>query len=198
VTDPVRPKFGDQHFKTVIALVELQKLRSGAYPEQLKDLQFTGDWDAIAINCWRRPGFEPWRRRGIEPGRSPRARMNASFRPLLVAQWSVGTSRESGSLCRRRQDHSLRRANSDHCGSKVDARMTPRLADEASIETFPHTLGHKRSDDLVYFAAADTRRGSSWKRAAQRDVSKEVRVETTDWKLAVKFVPGRHGRRCSF
>ncbi len=25
-------KFGDQHFKTVIALVELQKLRTGAYP----------------------------------------------------------------------------------------------------------------------------------------------------------------------
>lgn len=43
-------KFGDQHFKTVIALVELQKLRSGSYPEQLKDLQFTGDWGAIAIN----------------------------------------------------------------------------------------------------------------------------------------------------
>jgi hypothetical protein len=43
-------KFGDQHFKTVIALVELHKLRSGSYPEQLKDLRFTGDWDAIAIN----------------------------------------------------------------------------------------------------------------------------------------------------
>jgi hypothetical protein len=43
-------KFGDQHFKTVIALVELHKLRSGAYPEQLKDLRFTGDWDAIAIS----------------------------------------------------------------------------------------------------------------------------------------------------
>ena len=43
-------KFGDQHFKTVIALVELHKVRSGTYPEQLKDLQFTGDWDAIALN----------------------------------------------------------------------------------------------------------------------------------------------------
>jgi len=42
-------KFGDQHFKTVIALVELHKLRNGSYPEQLKDLQFTGDWDAIAL-----------------------------------------------------------------------------------------------------------------------------------------------------
>ncbi len=36
-------KFGDQNFKTVIALVELQKVRSGAYPEQLKDIQFIGD-----------------------------------------------------------------------------------------------------------------------------------------------------------
>jgi hypothetical protein len=43
-------KFGDQHFKTVIALIELHKVRNGAYPERLKDLQFTGDWDAIALN----------------------------------------------------------------------------------------------------------------------------------------------------
>ena len=42
-------KFGDQHFKTVIALVELHKLRNGSYPEALQDLQFTGDWDAIAL-----------------------------------------------------------------------------------------------------------------------------------------------------
>ncbi len=43
-------KFGDQHFKTAIALIELHKVRTGAYPENLKALQFTGDWDAIAIN----------------------------------------------------------------------------------------------------------------------------------------------------
>jgi hypothetical protein len=42
-------KFGDQHFKTAIALVELHKLRTGSYPQSLKDLQFTGDWDAIAL-----------------------------------------------------------------------------------------------------------------------------------------------------
>ena len=42
-------KFGDQHFKTTIALVELHKVRTGSYPESLKDLQFTGDWDAIAL-----------------------------------------------------------------------------------------------------------------------------------------------------
>jgi hypothetical protein len=42
-------KFGDQHFKTAIALVELHKVRTGSYPESLKDLKFTGDWDAIAL-----------------------------------------------------------------------------------------------------------------------------------------------------
>ena len=42
-------KFGDQHFKTAIALVELHKVRTGVYPEKLSDLQFTGDWDAIAL-----------------------------------------------------------------------------------------------------------------------------------------------------
>ena len=43
-------KFGDQHFKTVIALVELHKTRTGSYPESLNDLRFVGDWDAIAIS----------------------------------------------------------------------------------------------------------------------------------------------------
>jgi hypothetical protein len=43
-------KFGDQHFKTVIALVELHKVRSGTYPNTLKDMPFTGDWDAIAMS----------------------------------------------------------------------------------------------------------------------------------------------------
>src|SRR2546427_4686813 len=44
-------KFGDQHFKTAIALIELHKVRNGQYPESLKALQFTGDWDAIAISA---------------------------------------------------------------------------------------------------------------------------------------------------
>ncbi len=43
-------KFGDQHFKTAISLIELHKVRYGVYPESLKDLKFTGDWDAIATN----------------------------------------------------------------------------------------------------------------------------------------------------
>jgi hypothetical protein len=42
-------KFGDQHFKTAISLIELHKVRTGAYPETLKDLKFTGEWDAIAL-----------------------------------------------------------------------------------------------------------------------------------------------------
>lgn len=43
-------KFGDQHFKTIISLVELHKLRFGSYPESLKDLRFLGDWDPIALH----------------------------------------------------------------------------------------------------------------------------------------------------
>jgi len=42
-------KFGDQHFKTAIALIELHKVRTGVYPETLKDIRFTGEWDALAI-----------------------------------------------------------------------------------------------------------------------------------------------------
>ena len=42
-------KFGDQHFKTVISLIELHKIRFGKYPNSLKDLRFTGDWDLIAL-----------------------------------------------------------------------------------------------------------------------------------------------------
>lgn len=42
-------KFGDQHFKTAISLIELHKIRTGAYPDALADLKFTGEWDAIAL-----------------------------------------------------------------------------------------------------------------------------------------------------
>lgn len=51
-------KFGDQGFKTAIALIELHKVRFGEYPEQLRDLQFTGDWDPIALRSveYRRTG----------------------------------------------------------------------------------------------------------------------------------------------
>jgi hypothetical protein len=40
-------KFGDQHFKTAIALIELHKIRFGEYPKDLNDLKFVGEWDRI-------------------------------------------------------------------------------------------------------------------------------------------------------
>jgi hypothetical protein len=42
-------KFGDQHLKTAVALIELHKVRFGKYPDSLRDLKFTGDWDQIAL-----------------------------------------------------------------------------------------------------------------------------------------------------
>ena len=38
-------KFGDQHFKTTVALVELYKVRHGDYPEALSAIDFAGEWD---------------------------------------------------------------------------------------------------------------------------------------------------------
>jgi hypothetical protein len=43
-------KFGDQHLKTAVALVELHRIRTGHYPASLSDLTYVGDWDAIALN----------------------------------------------------------------------------------------------------------------------------------------------------
>lgn len=43
-------KFGDQHFKTAIALIELHKIREGEYPEGLDNLKYTGDWDKIIFH----------------------------------------------------------------------------------------------------------------------------------------------------
>lgn len=42
-------QFGDQHFKTAIALIELHKIRYGEYPENLSKLKFVGDWDQLAL-----------------------------------------------------------------------------------------------------------------------------------------------------
>ena len=44
-------KFGDQNFKSAIALIELHKVRFGSYPERLSDLKFTGDWDQIWMSA---------------------------------------------------------------------------------------------------------------------------------------------------
>lgn len=42
--------FGDQHFKTAIALIELHKVRYTEYPESLKELKFLGDWDTVIFH----------------------------------------------------------------------------------------------------------------------------------------------------
>jgi len=41
--------FGDQHLKTSVALIELHKVRYGKYPDKLRDLKFTGQWDQLAL-----------------------------------------------------------------------------------------------------------------------------------------------------
>lgn len=42
--------FGDQNLKTAVALIELHKVCTGRYPASLQDLQFTGQWDQLAIH----------------------------------------------------------------------------------------------------------------------------------------------------
>lgn len=42
--------FGDQNFKTAVALIELYHVRHGAYPATLRDIDFTGGWDALALS----------------------------------------------------------------------------------------------------------------------------------------------------
>ena len=51
ITRPIDKMFGDQHLKTAVALIELHKTRYGRYPESLRELKFTGDWDSIALNA---------------------------------------------------------------------------------------------------------------------------------------------------
>ena len=46
-------KFGDQHLKTSVALIEMHKVRFGRYPKTLRELKFVGDWDEIALNSVR-------------------------------------------------------------------------------------------------------------------------------------------------
>jgi hypothetical protein len=50
-TSPIDNMFGDQHLKTVVALVELHKVRYGEYPRALSDLRFTGKWDEIHLQA---------------------------------------------------------------------------------------------------------------------------------------------------
>jgi len=45
--------FGDQHLKTVVALLELHRVRTGEYPAKLVGLKYPGAWDQIALNSVR-------------------------------------------------------------------------------------------------------------------------------------------------
>jgi len=47
LTEHANEQFGDQHFKTAIALIELHKIRFGEYPASLDSLKFVGEWDKI-------------------------------------------------------------------------------------------------------------------------------------------------------
>jgi hypothetical protein len=47
IKEQANKQFGDQHFKTAIALIELHKVRFGTYPESLDSLKYAGDWDKI-------------------------------------------------------------------------------------------------------------------------------------------------------
>jgi hypothetical protein len=49
ITRPLENKFGEQHLKTAVALIELHKVRYGRYPDSLRDLKFTGKWDQLAL-----------------------------------------------------------------------------------------------------------------------------------------------------
>jgi hypothetical protein len=49
ITRPLDNMFGDQFFKTTVALIELHKVRYGKYPQSLRELRFTGDWDQGAL-----------------------------------------------------------------------------------------------------------------------------------------------------
>jgi hypothetical protein len=53
ITRPFDDKFGDQHLKTTVALLELHKIRYGRYPKSLQDLRFNGDWDQIWLQGMR-------------------------------------------------------------------------------------------------------------------------------------------------
>ena len=53
ITRPFDNKFGDQHLKTTVALLELHKVRYGLYPQSLRELRFAGEWDQIALKSVR-------------------------------------------------------------------------------------------------------------------------------------------------
>ncbi len=46
-------KFGTQNFVSAVSIIELHKLRNGAYPESLEELEFLGEWDGIWLSAVR-------------------------------------------------------------------------------------------------------------------------------------------------
>ena len=44
-------QFGDQNFKSAVALIELYKVRYGTYPSRLSDITFLGQWDQIWMSA---------------------------------------------------------------------------------------------------------------------------------------------------
>jgi hypothetical protein len=50
IKEKANEQFGDQHFKTAIALIELHKIREGSYPVSLDSLKYLGDWDVIIFS----------------------------------------------------------------------------------------------------------------------------------------------------
>lgn len=50
LTEPMDRKFGDQNLKSTVAMLELHKIRFGSYPDSLRDIKYTGDWDQIWIS----------------------------------------------------------------------------------------------------------------------------------------------------
>ena len=46
-------RFGKQNFVSAVSIIELHNARNGAYPRDLDDLQFLGDWDSIWLSAVR-------------------------------------------------------------------------------------------------------------------------------------------------
>ena len=49
-------QFGEQNFKSAVALIELHRVRTGSYPASLKDIEYLGSWDQIWLSAVR---YEP-------------------------------------------------------------------------------------------------------------------------------------------
>jgi hypothetical protein len=58
VTAGADEKFGDQNFKSAVALIELHKTRTGQYPLSLDEIEFLGDWDGIWLQAVDYERFE--------------------------------------------------------------------------------------------------------------------------------------------